>query len=195
MHDGPLYTILDPDARVHKPGELPGTWTLAYHSATNAKSSNPFEAFPTYSQRYKKARKPMPKLDGIQYGKSSLFLCKRCGQKSLQLTTKSLVPDLFPEELLQFIDGGKAGPEANGHRKSHAKLGLALDGDDAEAEGRGEEGEEEEEDLLDEEQDDDFDEDEDDDNDYNAEAYFDNGEGDGDDDDGEGGGGGGGGYD
>jgi len=67
MQDGPYFAVLDPTARVVKPGVLSGTWSLAYRLDAG-KVGNGFDAFPTFSAKYKKIRRPMPKLEGRVYG-------------------------------------------------------------------------------------------------------------------------------
>lgn len=57
IHEGPLYTVLGDNARVGK------TTTPA------AAQFDPFEGMPTYSQKYTKRRRKLPKLDTRPYGK------------------------------------------------------------------------------------------------------------------------------
>ncbi|KAL9051028.1 MAG: hypothetical protein Q9206_004857, partial [Seirophora lacunosa] len=58
IHEGPFYTVLDHDARKSK-------------SRTDAAASfDPFEGMPTYSQRYVKKRRRLPKLSARPYGTS-----------------------------------------------------------------------------------------------------------------------------
>ena len=57
FHDGPLYTVRDDNARVGKP-RVPA-----------AAQFDPFEGMPTYSQKYMKRRRKLPKLDARTYGK------------------------------------------------------------------------------------------------------------------------------
>jgi DNA-directed RNA polymerase III subunit RPC7 len=158
-HDGPLYTILDPSARISKPSDLPGMRTFGYstaqaaaNAAINTKEVNPFEALPTFSQKYKKPRRPVPKLEGGDYIKS-----------------------FFPVELHQYIDPSSA-PQIGMGKTARAKLTATEE----------EEMLEDEEAIL-EEEDDDFEDDEDDDDDYNAENYFSDGKSDGGGDEGGGG--------
>lgn len=54
IHEGPLYTVPGNSARITKPGTV----------------INPFEGMPKYSQRYKKKKRVIPKLDGRPYGKA-----------------------------------------------------------------------------------------------------------------------------
>ena len=56
IHEGPLYTVLGDDARVGK------------HQSWAAASSDPFEGMPTYSQKYARKRRRVPKLDTRPYG-------------------------------------------------------------------------------------------------------------------------------
>jgi DNA-directed RNA polymerase III subunit RPC7 len=159
-HDGPLYTVLDPSARVSKPSDLPGMRSFGYstaqaaqNAAINTKEVNPFDALPTFSQKYKKPRRPVPKLEDGGYIKT-----------------------FFPLELHQYIDPSSA-PQTSSASKMRSHL-------------TGTEEEEllEEEEALMEEEDDDFEDDEDDDDDYNAEQYFSDGKSDAGGDEGGGGG-------
>jgi DNA-directed RNA polymerase III subunit RPC7 len=61
LREGPLYTVLDPNTRVHK-------------NQRQKAIVNPFENMPTYSQRYKKPRRKMPQLNTREYGKSALLI-------------------------------------------------------------------------------------------------------------------------
>ncbi|KAF2145035.1 uncharacterized protein K452DRAFT_356370 [Aplosporella prunicola CBS 121167] len=174
IHEGPLYTVLGDTARVSK--SRPGATAVV----------DPFEGMPTYSQKYKKQRRKIPRLD-----------------------TRPYILKFFPAELWTTLDptlkdgGGNAGGALKRKRKT---LQIAksnrlsrleeleedgdLDRDDDDDDG---DLDKDDPDAQQEEQDDDFEEDESDLDDYNAENYFDNGE---DDDFGdEGGGGGGDGYD
>ena len=56
IHEGPLYTVLGENVRVGKTGN-----TAAAHF-------DPFEGMPTYSQRYTRKRRRIPKLDTRPYG-------------------------------------------------------------------------------------------------------------------------------
>ncbi|KAI9851179.1 MAG: hypothetical protein M1838_004288 [Thelocarpon superellum] len=55
IHEGPLYTVLGDDARVSKSG------------ASGSKMVDPFEGMPTYSQKYKKKTRRVPRLDTRPY--------------------------------------------------------------------------------------------------------------------------------
>lgn len=56
MHEGPLHTVLGDNVRVGKQGP------------TAAAQFDPFEGMPTYSMKYKKKRRRLPKLDTRPYG-------------------------------------------------------------------------------------------------------------------------------
>ena len=56
IHDGPLYTVRDDSARVTKP------------KMSAAAQFDPFEGMPTYSQKYMKRRRKLPKLNTRSYG-------------------------------------------------------------------------------------------------------------------------------
>lgn len=57
IHEGPLYTVLGDTSRVGK----------GRGQATAASNSNPFESMPTYTQKYKKQRRTIPRLDTRPY--------------------------------------------------------------------------------------------------------------------------------
>ncbi|KAI9875563.1 MAG: hypothetical protein M1830_008332 [Pleopsidium flavum] len=69
MHEGPLYSVLGDNVRVGK------------HGASAAAQFDPFEGMPTYSMKYKKKRRRLPKLDARPY-----------------------VLKFFPEELWSVLD-------------------------------------------------------------------------------------------
>lgn len=56
IHEGPLYSVLGDNVRVGK------------HGASAAAQFDPFEGMPTYSMKYKKKRRRLPKLDTRPYG-------------------------------------------------------------------------------------------------------------------------------
>lgn len=56
IHEGPLYTVIGDNVRVGKP------------TASSAAVFDPFEGMPTYSQKYTKRRRRIPKLDTRPYG-------------------------------------------------------------------------------------------------------------------------------
>ena len=60
IHEGPLYTVLGNDARVAKNGDK---------GSSAAAQFDPFEGMPTYSQRYTRKKRKLPKLDTRPYGK------------------------------------------------------------------------------------------------------------------------------
>lgn len=60
IHEGPLYTVLGDHVRVGKP------------TASSAATFDPFEGMPTYSQKYTKRRRRIPKLDTRPYGTHEL---------------------------------------------------------------------------------------------------------------------------
>ena len=63
IHEGPLYTILGDTARVGKIGEKSRT------VAAGGTQFDPFEGMPTYSQRYTRKKRKIPKLDTRPYGR------------------------------------------------------------------------------------------------------------------------------
>lgn len=59
MHEGPLYTVLGDNVRVHKPRGSSGA------------GFDPFEGMPTYTQKYRRQRRKLPKLDTRPYSELS----------------------------------------------------------------------------------------------------------------------------
>ncbi|KAL8919041.1 MAG: hypothetical protein Q9208_007007 [Pyrenodesmia sp. 3 TL-2023] len=173
IREGPFYTILDDDARV-------GKKTAASAAAT----FDPFGGMPTYSQKYMKKRRRLPKMSARPY-----------------------VLKYFPKELWSTLDPKNHKPSkpnavtANGTRKTKptdrkkgmqdAAEGEQISGDEDDP-AMGERDPDEE--AMEEPVEDEFDEDDDDGGDYNAEQYFDDGGEDADDLDGDDEGGGGGDY-
>ncbi|MCJ1338604.1 hypothetical protein MMC09_003893 [Bachmanniomyces sp. S44760] len=169
IHEGPLYTVLGDDARVGK------------HQSWAAASSDPFEGMPTYSQKYARKRRRVPKLDTRPY--VSTFFPKELWSildptratangveatpktKKLQISTSNKTTGLSAYDREMTNE-----PEAT---KSTADRGANGDVEDDEADDR--DGDEEAP-PEEEEMDDDYDDDEDDmGGDYNAEQYFDDG--------------------
>lgn len=155
IHEGPLYTVLGDNFRVVKP------------TASSAATFDPFEGMPTYSQKYTKRRRRIPKLD-----------------------TRPYVLKFFPKELWSTLDpssGSQNGADMNSMGKklqlSSIKRADRLAGLDGEENISGDEDAEdmaernldgtdtpaEEEDIDDEYEDDEEG------GDYNAEQYFDDG--------------------
>ncbi|MCJ1362083.1 hypothetical protein MMC16_001185 [Acarospora aff. strigata] len=185
MHEGPLYAVLGDNVRVGKQG------------ASASSQFDPFEGMPTYSMKYIKKRRRLPRLD-----------------------TRPYVLEFFPEELWSVLDPEHAMQNGTGEPTKRKKLftsgtkresllaefdreipgdpedkakqhradaldRLGNDDEDDDPEKLAEDDEPPEEEEMDE----DFEEDEDAmGGDYNAENYFDNGDDDaGDDYDGGGG--------
>jgi DNA-directed RNA polymerase III subunit RPC7 len=71
MHDGPLYTVLDPKARIQKPGELTGAWKPPHQISKGRATADPFTAMSTYSHKFQKNKRTMPELDKRDYGMSA----------------------------------------------------------------------------------------------------------------------------
>ncbi|PLB43200.1 III, C31 subunit of DNA-directed RNA polymerase [Aspergillus steynii IBT 23096] len=178
FHDGPYYSVLDAASSAAKK-----------NSAARA-SFDPFHGMPSYSGRYQKKKRALPRMSGRAY-----------------------VMKFFPRELWPTIQPnfkGDAAAAMDGYVPQTARSGVKRgfedddeeeDDDAAKKQKNGEDGEgPENDDLLegeDEEQeeeiiDDDFEDDEDEmGGDYNAEQYFDGGDDEyGDDGFGDGGGGG-----
>ncbi|TKA79092.1 hypothetical protein B0A49_01219 [Cryomyces minteri] len=158
IHEGPLYTVLGHNVRVGKTG--------------GRTQVDPFDGMPTYTQKYKRQRRKIPRLD-----------------------TRPYVMEFFPEELRSTLDPNyrpsngttTSSGSATDNKKKRLlisqgnKLGV-LDEFDEENEGRAGEDDDDDaekdddEEPAEEEQDDDFEEDEEEGDDYNAEQYFSNGE-------------------
>lgn len=155
IHEGPLYTVLGEHVRVGKP------------TASSAATFDPFEGMPTYSQKYTKRRRRIPKLD-----------------------TRPYVLKFFPKELWSTLEPSSESQNGADMNSTGKKLQLStikradrlagLDGeehisgdedpeDTAERNLDGDETPVEEEDLDDEYEDDEEG------GDYNAEQYFDDG--------------------
>lgn len=140
---------------------------------------------PTYSQKYTKRRRRIPKLDTRPYGTLHMVLMS---SEILILLTQMVVLKFFPKELWSTLDPTSAIQNGNLNHIVGKKLQLSklkrtdgLEGLDGE-EGSGNEdgeagGQDEDADASAEEEilDDEYEEDEDEGGDYNAEQYFDDG--------------------
>ncbi|KAF2111736.1 DNA-directed RNA polymerase III, subunit Rpc31 [Lophiotrema nucula] len=169
IHEGPFYTVLND-------GMTSGLKRKANEPApTEAQMFNPFTDNQTYSSKYLKVRRRIPKLD-----------------------TRPYVTELFPEELRSLLENKADADHPNKKRKllsvakgdiktkidrifddAEARLGEQNDEEEEEAEEAEEENEED--DKPDQVEEDDnwsavSSDSEESDDDYNAEQYFDNGE-------------------
>ncbi|KAJ5575816.1 hypothetical protein N7535_002742 [Penicillium sp. DV-2018c] len=171
FHEGPYYSVLDASSTNAKKG-----------SAARA-NFDPFHGMPTYSGRYQKKRRTIPKITGRSY-------VLKFFPRELWPTIQ---PNFKPDESGYQVSatGVKRGFEDEEDEGRTAK-GAALDDEDEEGDEKAEEAplfdeeDEQDEELVD----DDFSEDDDEmGGDYNAEQYFDDGEDDMGDDDAGGGGG------
>ena len=79
IHDGPFYTVLGDNVRVGKAGEKGKN--IAAHF-------DPFEGMPTYSQRYTRKKRRIPKLDHRPYG-TIIRLCLSFSSTSNSRTLQS----------------------------------------------------------------------------------------------------------
>jgi len=70
MRDGPFYAFLENPAHTPKPGELSGSGAMAPPGAGRdaAVAGNPFERMRTYSQKFVKSKKTIPRLAQRKYG-------------------------------------------------------------------------------------------------------------------------------
>ncbi|KAL8853669.1 MAG: hypothetical protein Q9221_001480 [Calogaya cf. arnoldii] len=170
IHEGPFYTIIDnTSSRISKT------------SKPSAANFDPFEGMPSYSQKYIKKRRRLPKLSARPY--------------VLKYFPHELYPVLDPTNYksssLNTTVERRTVPRRSTVTKEGAGAGVTS-GDEEEAAEK-----DPDEEAMNAAVDDEFDEDEDDDagGDYNAEQYFDDGGDDaGEDGDGDEGGGGGGYY-
>ncbi|KAL8729621.1 MAG: hypothetical protein Q9181_004936 [Wetmoreana brouardii] len=155
IHEGPFYTVLGDDGRIGKTAK------------TSAANFDPFEGMPTYSQKYVKKRRRLPKL-----------------------STRPYVFKYFPKELWPTLDPKKykstngvtstinefRESTLNGVARRKAVQELAdraasgYEGEEAATDER-----DPDEEAMEENMDDDFDEEDEDGGDYNAEQYFDDG--------------------
>lgn len=203
FHEGPYYSVLDAASSSAKKG-----------SAARA-NYDPFHGMPSYSGRYQKKKRTIPRLQGRPYSES---IHLGAGQDKVvwiveddTLTVYRAVMKFFPRELWQTIqpsfkpDSSLDGFVAPVTRTGGAKRGFEDDEEDGQDEDpskrrrEDDEGGEGEGDALDQDEeqeeeivDSDFEDDDDEmGGDYNAEQYFDGGDDEyGDDGFGDGGGGG-----
>ncbi|CAI7578432.1 unnamed protein product [Penicillium bialowiezense] len=176
FHDGPFYSVLDASSSNAKKG-----------SAARA-NFDPFHGMPTYSGRYQKKRRTLPRIAGQEY---YLKFFPRDLWQTLQ-------PNFRPDASLDGYQaqnsaaGVKRGFEDEEDEAGPSKRKAGGDDDDEnEGEAEGEEAEvlDEDEEPAEDSMDDDFSDDDDDmGGDYNAEQYFDGGDDDMGDEDGGGGG-------
>ncbi len=176
MHEGPLHAVLGDDVRVAK------------SSVEAAAVFDPFDGMPTYTQKYRKKRSRIPRLNDRPYGRQ--ISCAESFLWGLLTKWYDAVLRFFPEELRQTLDPNYGTDNKPVKKKkldlmAGSKRLSRLDEleDEAEQKGTGDEAEKGDDDLDDDEdaQDDedrdtDFENDEDDNDDYNAENYFDDGE-------------------
>ncbi len=171
IHEGPLYTVLGDNVRVGKTS-----------NTSAAASFDPFEGMPTYSKKYTKQRRRIPKLDTRPYG---MFYALQSYISANQLT---IVLKFFPEELWSTLDpsstattNGISPPQISKKLQLAKPGGLKdfdeeIDGENDEAGAGGERNvDDEEEEGMEEQVDDEYEEDDDEGGDYNAEQYFDDG--------------------
>ncbi|KAL8944125.1 MAG: hypothetical protein Q9216_000630 [Gyalolechia sp. 2 TL-2023] len=162
FHEGPFYTTLDNDARVGK------SKTIKASAAT----FDPFEGMPTYSQKYMKKRRRLPKLSARPYEADP-------NHSVLKYFPKELWPTLDPKN--HKASSSTTSTTLNGARKKVSNTAKRKDAPETTAEVSGDEDEgptverDPDEEAMDEPMDDNFDDDDDDGGDYNAEQYFDDG--------------------
>ncbi|PYH86510.1 III, C31 subunit of DNA-directed RNA polymerase [Aspergillus uvarum CBS 121591] len=179
FHDGPYYSVLDS-----------ATSSAKKESAARA-HFDPFHGMPSYSGKYQKKMRTLPKLVGREY------VMKFFPKELWQTIQPSFKPDAAMDGYVLRIDrpGIRRGFEDDEDEEDDEAGKKGKAGEEGEAENEDGEreildpDEEEEEEIMD----DDFEDDDDDmGGDYNAEQYFDGGDDEyGDDGLGDGGGGGG----
>jgi len=158
MHNSPIFTVLETDICLQRPGELSGSFGSKDKEPPKSKFESPFESVQIYTSRYNPPKLALPKLEGRKYDK-----------------------DFFPPELHSLIGPSSPAQVARPSKRIKVEEGEAE-------KVVGEEEEEDLLDPEEDEEFDEDDEDGTDaGDDYNAEKYFDNGEDDGFDDDGGGG--------
>ncbi|KAI9793657.1 MAG: hypothetical protein M1816_007552 [Peltula sp. TS41687] len=209
VHEGPLYTVLGDNHRVAKQGSS--------HGGSNNNSAllvDPFEGMPTYSQKYRKKTRRLPRLDTRpyvmeffpkelwstldpdyekQHGTATTTTTTTVGRN--QTTKKKILklsrPDDLERDLLDedFREDEDVEEQPDGGKGRPTK-GVGGDGDEPPEKRLDGEGEGDEELGDEEEQDDDFEDAEEEmAADYNAEDYFEDGGDDNGDDYGDMGGG------
>ncbi|EPS34769.1 hypothetical protein POX_a00261 [Penicillium oxalicum] len=182
FHEGPYYSVLDVSSSNAKKG-----------SAARA-NFDPFHGMPSYSGRYQKKRRTIPKIANIGRDYETRFFPRELWQ--------TIMPNFRPNASIDgyhaqtALSGMKRGFEDDEDEEDEAakRRATGADGDDGDGEGNEDELLDGDEDAEEEIVDDDFEDDDDDmGGDYNAEQYFDGGDDEyGDDGFGDGGGGGGG---
>ncbi|OJJ48902.1 hypothetical protein ASPZODRAFT_60873 [Penicilliopsis zonata CBS 506.65] len=185
-HEGPYYSVLDVAASAARKG-----------SAARA-HFDPFHGMPSYSRRYQKKKRALPRLQGRTY---VMKFFPRELWSTIQPSFKGDGAGLdFPVTKISFKRGFEDDDEEE--EEDAAKRRRRTDGEEGEDDEAAERDEEADRELLEDDEDaeeeivdDDFEEDDDEmGGDYNAEQYFDGGDDEyGEDGFGDGGGGGGGG--
>ncbi|KAF2453319.1 DNA-directed RNA polymerase III, subunit Rpc31 [Lineolata rhizophorae] len=197
IHEGPLYTVLtDPtSAHVTKPGARGAA------TATATANVDPFEAgVPTYSMKYRRKRRRIPRLDTrpyvLRYFPEELWSVMEGAaardkdaqgpkplKKKLQIARAATRLSRLEEELEREEQGANEDKLEDEERERRLVRKQRIKGLGSDDEDEGEREEDEDQDAEPEVQDSVFDDDEDvgAEDDYNAENYFDNGEEDYDD--------------
>ncbi|KAF3395845.1 hypothetical protein F1880_006799 [Penicillium rolfsii] len=180
FHDGPYYSVLDTSSSSAKKG-----------SAARA-NFDPFHGMPSYSGRYQKKRRTLPKVANIGREYETRYFPRELWPTIMPNFRPNASIDGFHAQTA--LSGMKRGFEDDEDEEDDAAKRRATGADEDEGEGDVDEGEllEGDEEAEEEIVDDDFEDDEDDmGGDYNAEQYFDGGDDEfGDDGFGDGGGGG-----
>ncbi|KAL9598026.1 MAG: hypothetical protein Q9219_004782 [cf. Caloplaca sp. 3 TL-2023] len=188
IHEGPFYTILDGNARA---GKISSTTRSA--SSAAAARFDPFEGMPTYSQKYMKKRRRLPKLSArpyeLKYFPKELHpvLDPKNHKASSSSSSSTTAPKPPPTTT---TTARRKKPQNTQNTQKDATTGD-VSGDEEAGTAPPPAERDSSEEAMEEPIDDAFDDEDDDDGgDYNAEQYFDDGGDDMDDLDGGGGDGG-----
>ncbi|GLI81043.1 DNA-directed RNA polymerase III subunit C31 [Penicillium ochrochloron] len=180
FHEGPYYSVLDTSSSSAKKG-----------SAARA-NFDPFHGMPSYSGRYQKKRRTLPKIANIGREYETRYFPRELWPTIMPNFRPNASIDGFHAQTA--LAGMKRGFEDDEDEEDDTAKRRTAGADEDEGEGDADEGEllEGDEEAEEEIVDDDFEDDEDDmGGDYNAEQYFDGGDDEfGDDGFGDGGGGG-----
>jgi hypothetical protein len=72
MRNGPIYSVLETELQIPKPGELSGSKTEKLVARPKAQVESPFESMGVYSLRDKAPKLPVPEVKGRIYGMDSM---------------------------------------------------------------------------------------------------------------------------
>ncbi|KAJ5177019.1 uncharacterized protein N7482_002896 [Penicillium canariense] len=165
FHEGPYYSVLDTSSSSAKKGSVARA------------NFDPFHGMPSYSGRYQKKRRTLPKVANIGREYETRFFPRELWQIIMPNFRPNASIDGYPTQMA--TTGMKRGFEDDEDEEDEAAKRRATGGDEEEGEADVDEGEllDGDEDPEEEIVDDDFEDDEDElGGDYNAEQYFDGGD-------------------